>query len=281
MNTRFGQWVDRYRPTFLYIGIMCAIYILMVWVFMNVLWPLAFQNAEPTRATAQSTVKTVISQRAAFKDEVQVMYIRMGALALILYLLYCTNGWLTMVHTAHVRFSKDLRLATISCYLTFALDECAAFFIISVHESWWDSFKLIMIFISILSCVGWILKPLVRSTRKKNRPQNGRKFTPVLYSLMAILLFIVMTFYDGILAMIYNGFKEFLNPSANPILSDSTRYVLQLNVDTLLPLFLIVPLSMLWFAMWYASPVSASTPFSTSTSSRGHVYSLVHNDFPN
>jgi hypothetical protein len=145
-----------------------------------------------------------------------------------------------------------------------------------------------MIIISILSCVWWIFLPHIRSAIKNNQIQSGKKFHPVIYSLLAVSAFLFMTFYDGILTLIYNGFKELINPSANPvlsgpILSDPSRFVLYLNVDYLLPLFLLVPLAMLWFAMWYASPVSASTPFPASTSStsrREHIYAMVHSDFP-
>ncbi len=274
MNTHVGRWVHKYWPTFLYIGSMCAIYILLVLFFMNVLWPWFYQNAEPTTADPQSTTASILSQRVDFKGKVQTMYFGMGALALILYLLYCTNGWLSMTHSAHVKFSKDLRFATVSCFLTFALDECATYFIISAHENWWDLFKLGMIAASVLSCAMCIMMSFVRSVRKESRTQNKKKFPPGVYSGMAMLLFVIMLYYDGIIALIRNGVLWFLRPSVHPILSDSTRFVLQLNVDILLPLFLVVPLGMLWLAMWYASPSSASTP------PGGRIYALVHTGFP-
>jgi len=269
MSNRFGRWVRLYWPTFVYLGVLCAVYCGLLYAFMTWLWPDALRNGEPVAAGLANNAQELLREKLSFQTAVKGAYLLLGGTALALYLFYCFSGRLAMPPRAHVAFAKTLRVSTVFAFLALMLNVCAGKFVISTHADWWDSGKRVLIWLSVCGCGYWFLKTLLGLLKKETLAGIANRWKPAVYLLLALLLFTLVSFGDDLLVLAVNTAADVLKPDAQPVLADTYRFVITLPVDFLLPLFMLVPLAMFLLATRYASPVSVSTP------PGGGLYALV------
>jgi hypothetical protein len=122
MFKRLAHWLKTYWLTILLIAFLgCLYWALLAFVF-EFLWPAVYQNGEPVTASLASTVHTRVLEREAFRDSCRTLYILMGGMSLVFYILYAWSGMLKMPYSEHARFGKSLRSSIVSCYVMVMLE---------------------------------------------------------------------------------------------------------------------------------------------------------------
>jgi len=265
MLKRMRKWTALYWPSILYTLFLAGIYLVLMGILFDVLWPLALENGETERIAAALDFRGACIQA----------YQALGVTALVLYLLYTLNGLLSMSHEAHRRFSRECRITAMECYGLLALNVVIALFTLPNMNNLYT----INIFIEVVSLVliALYLFRLALFFSLKKRVKKGYWGLPanLLAFVFSALLAAMLTILPDALKWIVNLFN--LIPCLNwlEVQSAAGKYVLRLWVDGTLLIIPVIGGVFLFLLMRNASPLAANAPYGHTPRSMVHAKDLV------
>lgn len=256
---KLKRWTRMYYPSVLFVLQMVVLYGIILWLFFAFLWPEMYQNGEPIIASTQSTISARIAERTAFQLQYQQACIRMGLVALSIYLLYSVNGLLRIAHAEHTSLCYELRKAMLS------------FLGVCIIADWWSFFAFAYISETMISAAYGVLQiagciilivsltQALKCTKILNNVKS-KGFRTLILLITACLIAWITCYTEGTFNVIKDLVKSAF-PSTGQVLTDAgERFLLMTSADYLLPGLLLLPFIFLFFAAKYAAPISANGP---------------------
>jgi hypothetical protein len=259
MFNRLWRWFVRCFRSILIIGMMAGLYAVMVLYIDQCLWPNLYLNGEPVASALASGVQVRVMERAAFQARCVQTYWKMGFVALVLYIVYVSNGWLTMSHGAHVEFSKKLRKATLIGFFTLQVGACSELFVIPNAGGIWDTVKNTIILVGFVGYIIYFFKMIGAYRRAQATRKILGGLIPLANLVFTLLFAFLLNLYDAFASLISQIPGLFFTQNVGAAAIASGRYGLSIGADYLLPALFILLWVWLAMATKYVSPESANT----------------------